>query len=91
MFCIAPREVGPGKYFNKSLGAPFTQRKVNKPSMNMHFGQETRFGDNKTISPGPGVYAFDSNKWNKRTYNLKFLDINKKDKSGSKERNSIEF
>ena len=42
----------------------------------MFFGVEQRFKmDEKQLSlPGPGFYS-DQNKWNKRTYNLKFLNF----------------
>lgn len=38
------------------------------------FGAEKRFKDNRGEIPGPGSYA-DVNKWHKKTYNLKFLNV----------------
>ncbi len=38
------------------------------------FGTEKRFRDPRFNSPGPGQYA-DVNKWHKKTYNLKFLNV----------------
>jgi hypothetical protein len=43
-------------------------------SANNIFGNEKRFKEAKRESPGPGQYA-DSNKWHKKTYNLKFLNV----------------
>lgn len=38
------------------------------------FGSEDRFKGPKVENPGPGAYA-DVNKWHKKTYNLKFLNV----------------
>lgn len=38
------------------------------------FGRGDRFADGKNESPGPGAYS-DFNKWHKKTYNLKFLNV----------------
>ena len=38
------------------------------------FGNEKRFKGNTLENPGPGSYA-DVNKWHKKTYNLKFLNV----------------
>lgn len=38
------------------------------------FGNDRRFKDAKGELPGPGSYA-DVNKWHKKTYNLKFLNV----------------
>ena len=48
----------------------------NKFSNNLHFGTDKRFKPEMKLDdqPGPGNYN-DSNKWNKRTYNLKFLNF----------------
>jgi len=45
-------------------------------SNNLHFGVEQRFqaGGKAGGLPGPGVYN-EPNRWNKRTYNLKFLNF----------------
>lgn len=45
-------------------------------SNNLHFGVTDRFNvDEKYMGqPGPGNYN-EQNKWNKRTYNLKFLNF----------------
>ena len=46
-------------------------------SNNLHFGVTDRFADNdkdKKAVPGPGAYN-EQNRWNKRTYNLKFLNF----------------
>lgn len=37
-------------------------------------GAEKRFKDSRFEIPGPGSYA-DVNKWHKKTYNLKFLNV----------------
>ena len=49
---------------------------LNKFSQNLHFGTDQRFKTDAKFNaqPGPGNYN-DSNKWNKRTYNLKFLNF----------------
>ena len=43
---------------------------------NLHFGKDLRFklDQQKAQIPGPGNYQDDVN-WNKRTYNLKFLNF----------------
>ena len=43
---------------------------------NISFGTQPRFNfdPSKTTTLGPGQYN-DTNKWNKRTYNLKFLNF----------------
>ena len=38
------------------------------------FGTDKRFKDPRFVNPGPGQYA-DVNKWHKKTYNLKFLNV----------------
>ena len=60
---------------------------ANKHSNNLHFGIEKRFKPDPRLlqnDPGPGNYN-DSNKWNKRTYNLKFLNF----KAGSTQASSV--
>mgnify|MGYP006099568011 CR=1 FL=1 len=43
---------------------------------NLKFGSDVRFklDYKEMMKPGPGQYN-DMNKWNKRTYNLKFLNF----------------
>lgn len=73
--------VGPGSYIGVKSGRPATigtntTTASNKHSNNLHFGTDKRFKPSlKSLEqPGPGNYN-DSNKWNKRTYNLKFLNF----------------
>ena len=49
--------------------APFVQ-----PSQPILFGSEERFRGPRIENPGPGSYA-DINRWHKKTYNLKFLNV----------------
>ncbi len=67
-----PRNVGPGSYINKKKEASLKPRL----GQNLQFGTDQRFRDDmkKIALPGPGMYN-DQNKWNKRTYNLKFLNF----------------
>ena len=74
-----PHEIGPGSYLHDKGDINFGFDKFKKPvaptNPNM-WGKVDRFkqaaiGKNKT--PGPGEYK-DFSKWNKRTYNLKFLN-----------------
>lgn len=48
------------------------------PSIQPHapqlFGSEGRFRGPRIENPGPGSYA-DVNRWHKKTYNLKFLNV----------------
>lgn len=37
-------------------------------------GSDDRFKDPRSDSPGPGTYS-EVNKWHKKTYNLKFLNV----------------
>ena len=80
---IAPATVGPGAYG----GSKFKHIKEKSPKREMLpngaqatsnqlsvFGNETRFKGPNGESPGPGSYA-DMNKWHKKTYNLKFLNV----------------
>lgn len=46
----------------------------NKAKDNLQFGRSIRFGDTTKNAPGPGAYN-ELNKWHKKTYNLKFLNI----------------
>jgi hypothetical protein len=76
-----PAALGPGAYHAK---APAQEdRSIFKASQpkagrqpNLQFGTDPRFKFDfqKAVSPGPGQYN-DQNKWNKRTYNLKFLNF----------------
>lgn len=70
--------LGPGAYFKQDKK---TINKREDPEVNRHnlyFGLEQRFnnpqGRDSVANPGPGQYN-DPNKWNKRTYNLKFLNL----------------
>ena len=56
------------------MAASAAQTKYSKN--NMSFGTQPRFNfdPTKTTTLGPGQYN-DTNKWNKRTYNLKFLNF----------------
>jgi hypothetical protein len=41
---------------------------------NLMFGRVERFKSENKEAPGPGAYN-DLNKWHKKTYNLKFLNV----------------
>jgi len=81
---IAPSNVGPGLYGGSRFKlikeksprkdvsptvAPFVQ--VSQPNI---FGSVDRFKGPRAENPGPGSYA-DVNRWHKKTYNLKFLNV----------------
>ena len=61
------------KMLNTIGDSPF---KTQKSPKNVYFGTTQRFKEDKdkVSRPGPGVYQ-DQNKWNKRTFNLKFVQI----------------
>ena len=72
-----PAAIGPGSYLTKDPVKP-TEEKLS-PERNRHnlqFGTNPRFKHDfsQSLQPGPGQYN-DQNKWNKRTYNLKFLNF----------------
>lgn len=71
----APDHIGPGYYFDQDKKGMeiFNPPKENK---NLQFGKVERFNYRfeKSDEPGPGSYN-EHNKWNKRTYNLKFLNL----------------
>lgn len=69
-FCLAPIGIGPGAYI-KDKAEPTKGRQKKEVS----FGTDQRFKMSEDLKelPGPGNYK-DQNKWNKRTYNLKFLN-----------------
>jgi hypothetical protein len=68
--------VGPGSYFGKQA-SPSPQLKDKREHL---WGTERKFKSIESIQekaaavPGPGSYQ-DQNKWQKRTYNLKFLNV----------------
>ena len=70
---IAPKAVGPGSYIGKKSSGSHDRTAM---SNNLYFGVDQRFkmDEKKAVQPGPGFYS-DQNKWNKRTYNLKFLNF----------------
>ena len=76
----APLEVGPGSYIHDKGDINFGFEKFKKPLAPPNpniWGKQSRFKDpvreKMNNSPGPGEYK-DYSKWNKRTYNLKFLN-----------------
>lgn len=68
---IAPANIGPGAYV-KDNAASLVRGKSKKE---VSFGTDQRFKQSEDMRefPGPGNYK-DQNKWNKRTYNLKFIN-----------------
>lgn len=54
--------------------------------MNLHFGQDVRFKGDDNAVPGPGQYALNK-AWNKKSYNLKFLNIKNKEAEAAHNRN----
>jgi hypothetical protein len=82
----APINVGPGAYGGskfKHIKEKSPQRAGDSSIVHINdnevqqlniFGNEKRFRDNRAEIPGPGAYA-DVNKWHKKTYNLKFLNV----------------
>ncbi len=78
---VAPAAVGPGAYGGskfKHIKEPSPKNQVSmvpqgNPQLNI-FGNDKRFKEIKQEIPGPGAYA-DVNKWHKKTYNLKFLNV----------------
>ena len=77
---LAPLEVGPGSYIHDKGDINFGFEKFKKPLAPPNpniWGKQSRFKDpvreKMNNSPGPGEYK-DYSKWNKRTYNLKFLN-----------------
>lgn len=73
-----PLEIGPGSYVHDkgdiNFGFDKFKKPIAPPNTNL-WGREDRFKPKnlKTEAPGPGEYK-DYSKWNKRTYNLKFLN-----------------
>jgi hypothetical protein len=69
--------VGPGSYIKTQTDELDKLQKMKKEQQQrreFHFGTDTRFKQSPQKDlPGPGNYK-DANKWNKRTYNLKFLN-----------------
>ena len=68
---LAPATIGPGAYL-KDKGGDLSKGRSKKE---VSFGTDQRFKMPEDLKefPGPGNYK-DQNKWNKRTYNLKFLN-----------------
>jgi hypothetical protein len=75
LISLAPGNIGPGSYSKKQY-QPKKENNTAKPQ----WGNEARFKSidqqnaQTSSSPAPGSYN-DLNKWNKRTFNLKFLNI----------------
>lgn len=74
-----PAALGPGSYHPKQQDQQDGSiQKAAQPGVrqNLAWGTDPRFKFDfqKAVSPGPGQYN-DQNKWNKRTYNLKFLNF----------------
>ena len=75
---IAPHEIGPGSYLHDKGDINFGFDKFKKPLAPSNpnvWGKDQRFKEKpeRANIPGPGEYK-DYSKWNKRTYNLKFLN-----------------
>ena len=71
-----PENVGPGSYIQNDKKDFTSMFRPKQGSQNLQFGLDPRWkDDNKQHEkPGPGAYN-DQNKWNQRTYNLKFLNF----------------
>ena len=76
---LAPHDIGPGSYIHEKGDINFGFEKFKKPVAPVANvwakSSDKRFKDQpeKIMIPGPGEYK-DYSKWNKRTYNLKFLN-----------------
>lgn len=68
--------VGPGTYLEKDKKDFNSMFRPKIQNQNLQFGLDGRFKYAKETdaTPGPGDYN-DQNKWNQRTYNLKFLNL----------------
>ena len=68
-------EVGPGKYEKKnSLLNKLINEALKQRIPRMPFNQsEGRFKSKQFELPGPGTYNADKNKWEKQTFNLRFI------------------
>ncbi len=79
MLTSAPLDVGPGSYLLDKAELKAIERfKPQKfPPKESNWSSSNRFGDPRSVNTseqlGPGAYR-EINKWNKRTYNLKFLN-----------------
>ena len=71
---IAPSDVGPGSYLDSDKKDFTAMFKPKIGSHNLQFGADSRWKDSNEETPGPGQYN-EPNKWNQRTYNLKFLNF----------------
>jgi len=80
-----PAQIGPGTYIEKKAKTygKFSQgltmasagsTKYSKNNLSFGTGPRFNFDPSKNTTLGPGQYN-DTNKWNKRTYNLKFLNF----------------
>ena len=77
-FFVAPLDVGPGSYLlDKEQIKGIERFKPQKfPKKDSNWAKLQRFSQPQKQTPvelGPGLYN-DVDKWNKRTYNLKFLN-----------------
>mmetsp|Transcript_10559 Transcript_10559/g.11863 ORF Transcript_10559/g.11863 Transcript_10559/m.11863 type:complete len:94 (+) Transcript_10559:433-714(+) len=67
--------IGPGKYekknslLNKLISEALKQR-IPKEPFNI---SDNRFKQPASVAPGPGAYNEGKNKWNKQTFNLRFI------------------
>lgn len=64
--------IGPGAYIKDKTKGGEHSKEIKKE---FYFGTDQRFKMAEDLKefPGPGNYK-DANKWNKRTFNLKFLN-----------------
>ena len=73
-FFIAPDMVGPGSYLDSDKKDFTSMFKPKQGLSNVQFGNDPRWKPSNNNVPGPGQYN-EPNKWNQRTYNLKFLNF----------------
>lgn len=78
MLSLAPLDVGPGSYLLDKVELQKLERfkPMKHPPRESNWASLPRFTEmQKQTSEhvGPGIYR-EGNKWNKRTYNLKFLN-----------------
>lgn len=67
--------MGPGSYDKpKSIFDEVNNARLNRRKANLSFGKVDRFPSDSKRIPGPGAYN-DLNKWHKKTFNLKFLNV----------------
>ena len=74
-----PRAIGPGSYLTISGHSRNSTQPKTMASTNLQFGLSDRVLSNvnnkDAKKPGPGAYGSEA-AWNRRTYNLKFLNFN---------------